>query len=51
MNVWNDRVAPAKMDGKWGCIDHTGQFVVKNQFNTSAEAAMAGRRWAEGKRF
>ena len=51
MNVWNDRVAPAKAEGKWGCIDHTGQFVVKNQFNTSAEAAMAGRRWAEGKRF
>lgn len=49
--VWNDRVAPAKMDGKWGCIDHTGQFVVKNQYNTSAEAAMAGRRWAEGKKF
>lgn len=51
INVWNDRVAPAKAEGKWGCIDHTGQFVVKNQFNTSAEAAMAGRRWAEGKRF
>ena len=49
--VWNDRVAPAKMDGKWGCVDHTGQFVVKNQYNTSAEAAMAGRRWAEGKKF
>ena len=51
INVWNDRVAPAKMDGKWGCIDHTGQFVVKNQYNTSADAYMAGRRWAEGKRF
>lgn len=49
--VWNDRVAPAKMDGKWGCIDHTGQFVVKNQYNTSAEAQMAGRRWAEGRKF
>ena len=49
--VWNNRVAPAKMDGKWGCIDHTGQFVVKNQYNTSAEAAMAGRRWAETKKF
>ncbi|MBP3764138.1 MAG: WG repeat-containing protein [Bacteroidales bacterium] len=49
--VWNDRVAPAKMDGKWGCIDHTGQFVVKNIYNTSAEAAVAGRRWAEGKKF
>ena len=49
--VWNDRVAPAKMDGKWGCIDHTGQFVVKNQFNTSAEAQIAGRRWAEGRKF
>ena len=51
INVWNDRVAPAKMDGKWGCIDHTGQFVVKNQFNTSADAQTAGRKWAEGKRF
>ena len=49
--VWNNRVAPAKMDGKWGCIDHTGQFVVKNQYATSAEAQMAGRRWAEGKKF
>ena len=49
--VWNDRVAPAKMDGKWGCIDHTGQFVVKNQYNTSAEAQIAGRRWAEGRKF
>ena len=49
--VWNDRVAPAKMDGRWGCIDHTGQFVVKNQYLTSAEAQMAGRRWAEGKKF
>ena len=49
--VWNDRVAPAKMDGRWGCIDHTGQFVVKNQYNTSAEAQIAGRRWAEGRKF
>ncbi len=49
--VWNDRVAPAKMDGKWGCIDHTGQFVVKNIYHTSADAFIAGRRWAEGKRF
>ncbi|MGX8713787.1 MAG: WG repeat-containing protein [bacterium] len=51
INVWNDRVAPAKMDGRWGCIDHTGQFVVKNQYLTSADAQTAGRRWAEGKRF
>jgi len=49
--VWNDRVAPAKMDGKWGCVDHTGQFVVKNIYNTSAEAQVAGRRWAEGRKF
>ena len=49
--VWNDRVAPAKMDDRWGCIDHTGQFVVKNQYLTSAEAQMAGRRWAEGHKF
>lgn len=49
--VWNDRVAPAKMDGKWGCIDHTGQFVVANIYNTSAEAQIAGRRWAEGRKF
>lgn len=49
--VWNNRMAPAKMDGKWGCVDHTGQFVVKNQYPTSAEAQMAGRRWAEGKKF
>ncbi len=49
--VWNDRVAPAKMDGKWGCIDHTGQFVVTNIYNTSAEAQIAGRRWAEGHKF
>ena len=49
--VWNNRVAPAKMDGKWGCIDHTGQFVVKNIYATSAEAQVAGRRWAEGRKF
>lgn len=49
--VWNNRVAPAKMDGKWGCIDHTGQFVVKNIYPTSAEAQVAGRRWAEGRKF
>ena len=49
--VWNNRVAPAKMDGKWGCVDHTGQFVVANIYNTSAEAQIAGRRWAEGKKF
>ena len=49
--VWNNRVAPAKMDGKWGCIDHTGQFVVTNQYKTSAEAQIAGRRWAEGRKF
>lgn len=51
INVWNDRVAPAKMDGRWGCIDHTGQFVVKNQYLSSADAQTAGRRWAEGRRW
>ena len=49
--VWNNRVAPAKMYGTWGCIDHTGQFVVNNMYLTSAEAQVAGRRWAEGRKF
>ena len=47
----NNRAAPAKMDGRWCCIDHTGQFVVKNIYTTSAEAYEAGRRWAEKNKF
>lgn len=51
IKTWNNRVAPAKMDGKWGCIDHTGQFVVANIYNTSAEAQVAGRQWAAKNKF
>lgn len=51
IKTWNNRVAPAMMDGKWGCIDHTGQFVVTNQYNTSADAYAAGRQWAEKRKF
>nr|MCR5065018.1 WG repeat-containing protein [Bacteroidales bacterium] len=51
IQTWNNRVAPAKMDGRWGCIDHTGQFVVKNIYTTSAEAYEAARRWAEKNKF
>lgn len=51
IKTWNNRVAPAKMDGRWGCVDHTGQFVVKNIYNTSAEAYEAARRWAEKNKF
>ncbi|MBO4307508.1 MAG: WG repeat-containing protein [Bacteroidales bacterium] len=51
INTWNNRAAPAKMDGRWGCIDHTGQFVVKNIYTTSAEAYEAGRRWSEKNKF
>lgn len=49
--TWNNRVAPAKLSGRWGCIDHTGRFVVTNQYNTSSEAFVAGRRWAERQKF
>lgn len=51
IKTWNNRAAPAKMDGRWGCIDHTGQFVVKNIYVTSADAFEAGRRWAEKGKF
>ncbi len=51
IKTWNNRAAPAKMDGKWGCIDHTGQYVVTNIYNTSSEAQVAGRRWAERNKF
>lgn len=51
IQTWNNRVAPAKMDGRWGCVDHTGQFVVKNIYTTSAEAYEAARRWAEKNKF
>ena len=51
IKTWNNRAAPAKMDGRWGCIDHTGQFVVKNIYTTSAEAYEAGRRWSEKQKF
>lgn len=48
---WNNRTAPAKMDGRWGCIDHTGRFVVANIYNTSSEASVAGRKWSSKKKF
>lgn len=51
IKTWNNRAAPAKMDGRWGCIDHTGQFVVKNIYTTSAEAYEAARRWSEKNKF
>ena len=51
IKTWNNRCAPAKMDGRWGCVDHTGQFVVKNIYNSSAEAYEAARRWAEKNKF
>ncbi|MBQ9638607.1 MAG: WG repeat-containing protein [Bacteroidales bacterium] len=49
--TWNNRAAPAQMDGKWGCIDHTGQFVVKNIYESSSEAQTAGLRWAQKTKF
>lgn len=49
--TWNNRVAPAKLAGRWGCIDHTGRYVVTNQYNTSSEAYVAGRQWAERQKF
>lgn len=49
--TWNNRVAPAMVAGKWGCIDHTGRFVVDNIYNTSADAQIAGRQWAEKHKF
>lgn len=49
--TWNNRVAPVRQGGRWGCIDHTGRFVVTNQYNSSSEAYVAGRRWAERQKF
>lgn len=49
--AWNNRVAPVKVDNRWGCIDHTGQMVVKNIYNTSNEAYVAGRNWGEKHKF
>ncbi|MCR4828479.1 MAG: WG repeat-containing protein [Bacteroidales bacterium] len=51
IKTWNNRAAPAKLDGRWGCIDHTGHFVVHNIYNTSAEAYEAGRRWSNKQKF
>lgn len=51
INRWNNRVAPAKLEGRWGCIDHTGRFVVKNMYNTSSEAFAAGARWGDERKF
>ncbi len=51
INTWNNRVAPAKQEGRWGCIDHTGQFVVKPIYNNSADAYAAARRWGEKHKF
>ena len=45
------RIAPVKQSGRWGCIDHTGRFVVTNQFNSSSEAYVAARQWAEKQKF
>ena len=47
----NSRFAPAKREGKWGCIDHTGRFVVPYIFNTSADAYEQGRKWAGKTKF
>lgn len=49
--TWNNRAAPVKQNGRWGCIDHTGRFVVTNIYNTSSEAYVAGRKWAEKQKF
>lgn len=47
----HDRFAPAKREGKWGCMDHTGRFVVPYIYNTSADAYEQGRRWAGRPKF
>ncbi len=47
----NNRVAPAKREGRWGCIDHTGRFVVPYQYSTSADAYEQGRRWSKKSKF
>lgn len=51
IRTWNNRIAPVKQSGRWGCIDHTGRFVVTNQFNSSSEAYVAARQWAEKQKF
>ena len=44
-------LADAKREGKWGCLDHTGRFVVPYIFNTSADAYEQGRKWAGKTKF
>ena len=51
IETWNNRVAPAKKEGKWGGIDHTGQFVIQNIYETSADAYKACREWASKSKF
>lgn len=51
MNTWNNRVAPVKTEGRWGCIDHTGRLVVTNIYNSSSDAFVAGRSWGEKNKF
>ncbi|MBR1793055.1 MAG: WG repeat-containing protein [Bacteroidales bacterium] len=47
----HDRFAPAKREGHWGCVDHTGRFVVPYKYNTSADAYEQGRKWAGLKKY
>ena len=51
IETWNNRIAPAKKEGKWGGIDHTGQFVVQNIYETSADAYKSCREWASKTKF
>lgn len=51
IDTWNNRVAPAKSEGKWGGIDHTGKYVIANIYETSADAYKACREWASKTKF
>lgn len=40
--------AAVKINGKWGCIDVTGQYITQPVLETSKLAGMAGMEWKKG---
>ena len=39
------KFAVVKYDGRWGCIDESGNMIVRNIFRTQEEAQEAGDQW------
>ena len=39
------KFAVVKYDGRWGCIDESGNMIVRNIFRTKEEAQEAGDQW------